>query len=181
MGSVFWVTLYIEWWLLDHTICSTLSTACFPPCSKLATIFKVGLITDSALHNVSFLLSAQALFEEEGQEAFYEQSFTADEWRKFYSLHKYPYTVAWKIAMICFVNDSVVLNEPLTGCYIWNSKTCIEQTAHGLILHFLGKPWFLNCEAGVSWSISSAHLHMLTAKQSVFCTYFVDIWRVLRY
>jgi len=38
-----------------HRICSTLFTACFPQCSTLATIFKCGLIADTALQNVFFV------------------------------------------------------------------------------------------------------------------------------
>jgi len=49
--------------LLHNTICSTLSTACFPPCSKLATIFIYDLNAYSALQNVfCFVSSAYALF-----------------------------------------------------------------------------------------------------------------------
>jgi len=42
------------------------------PCSKLATIFKYGLITDSALQIVYFISSTQAPFEKrKGEELFY--------------------------------------------------------------------------------------------------------------
>jgi len=47
------IVQYIECSLLYHSIFSTLYTACFAPCSKLARIFKYVLIADSASQNVS--------------------------------------------------------------------------------------------------------------------------------
>ena len=49
MGQNSW---YIECPWLNHGICSTSSAICFSLCSKLATIFKYGLITDSTSQNV---------------------------------------------------------------------------------------------------------------------------------
>jgi len=81
------------------------------------------------------------------------------------------------------------LNEPKASCYILNSKTCIEQTTNGVILHFweekknilnviiiqlsrfnfwrghlltpnfLFKPNSLNCEADEAFVSWSIHLH----------------------
>jgi len=63
---------YIECSRLNHGICCTLSSTCFHPCSKLATIFQYGLIGDSASQNVFFVSSVHVQFEKrKGEEAFH--------------------------------------------------------------------------------------------------------------
>ena len=54
--------IVIECSLSDHSFCSTLITACISPCSKLATIFICGFITDSASQNIFPFMSRCAIF-----------------------------------------------------------------------------------------------------------------------
>jgi len=65
-------------------------------------------------------------------------------------------------------------------------KTLFEKNlAEGILfskITFLFKPGSLNCEADeddVPRAISSIELHLLSSKQNVFCTYFLDILQVL--
>jgi len=61
--------------LSDHGIFSTLFTAaCYLPCSKLATIFKYGLITDLARHAKCFFVSHALSETRKRKESFYWQS-----------------------------------------------------------------------------------------------------------
>jgi len=80
--------------LLDNSICSTLSTVCFVPCSKLVTIYKdcnwfdykltFAKLFFSFLHHVCYL--------ERGMEKrCFTSRFIQDWWREFYYLHKYSF------------------------------------------------------------------------------------------
>ena len=107
--------------LLDHSICCTLSTACFPPCNKLATIFKYGLITDSASQNVFFrYISSCAIWR--GNKGIFTSRVIYGWWMEGISL---------------FAEIFVLLLEKLRGVLITPRLVC-KWLQHGM-----NQNWFL--------------------------------------
>ena len=66
----------------DEVICSVLSTACFPPCKKLTTIFKHSLIADSAPQNVSSLHQNMRYLKKGKEKRVFTRSFIYGWWRE---------------------------------------------------------------------------------------------------
>jgi len=115
------IVLCIDCSLLDHGICSTLSTACFPPCSKLAIPSSNWFYFVKCFFRFT---STSDIWKEERTGFLLEESFTTDNWGNF-TVFANIRAAAWKIVRdcfdecrVCFVNDSAVLNEPKTTCYV---------------------------------------------------------------
>ena len=88
---------------LDNSVCSTLSTACFLPCNKFATIFKHGLITDSALL-YGFLLHKHKCYMERRKE-------------KNFFVSRAIFNQGLKGKMLLATNSNVVFGKTVLICF----------------------------------------------------------------